>query len=256
MKHPRLLLVFVIAALAVLLALGTWQVQRLAWKQALLTQLHAAIAAPPQPYEIWLREGGDRVGESDASYAEAQCYSAASEYDPVLATGSFDHAHEKHVWSVRRGRAGYLIFTPLQPFGGGPAVFVNRGFIEGPPNDASHLAFARPEGVVTVSGIIRRPDCSPAPPPDEKRGIWYTANMETMVVCRSGQYDCTHYIEADASQDVAGGPAGRDPRELLAAIPNSHLGYAITWYGLALALVAVYGFFLYDTRRKSKEGDE
>jgi surfeit locus 1 family protein len=66
-------------------------------------------------------------------------------------------------------------------------------------------------------------------------------------------YDFSHYIEADATPNTGGWPKGRDPQQLLGAISNRHLEYVITWYGLALALLGVYGFFLYGKRRSEYE---
>lgn len=246
MKHPLLLSVLVLCALAVLLSLGTWQVQRLAWKEQLLARIAATIDAPAQPYRR-LTESLDPRSDGDGALVR------------VTATGTFDHTGETHVYGMRGGQPGYRIFTPLMLKGEGYRVFVNRGFVAGPPGDARHLDFERPAGVVTVSGITRNPDLPGPfdPVPDNARGIRYVADLSGMHAdCATAAFDCQFYIEADRSNDGPGRPQGRDPRDLLASIPNNHLGYAITWYGLALALAAVYGFFLYGGSRKSEEGEQ
>jgi surfeit locus 1 family protein len=240
MKHPRLLLLLVVLACALLVALGNWQVKRLHWKQAMLARIEAAIKAPPVPYRRHTETRDERF-DGDGSF------------ERVTATGRFDHGGERHVYALRDGRPGYLVFTPLLLDGEGYRVFVDRGFVEGPAKDASRLAFERPAGPVTVSGIIRNPE-TPGPfdpAPDRKRGIWYSADLYSMDDdCGTAAFDCQFFIEADTSNNVPGSPRGRDPADLLAAIPNNHLGYAITWFGLALALVAVYGFFVYGERRR------
>lgn len=240
MKHPRLLLFSVLLSLAVLVGLGNWQVRRMQWKETLLARISANLAAPPAPYRRHTETRDERV-DGDGSF------------ERVTASGRFDHAGERHVYAFRDGTPGYLIFTPLWLENETYRVFVNRGFVAGPPNDASHLVFERPAGTVSVSGITRNPQ-RPGPfdpAPDQRRNVWYVADIYGMdPQCGTASFDCQFYIEADRRHDLPGGPQGRDPAELLAAIPNNHLGYALTWYGLALGLAAVYGFFVYGERRK------
>ena len=138
---------------------------------------------------------------------------------------------------------GYLLFTPLRLNNG--AVFVNRGFVPRSVADRGDIK----GGEATVTGILRlseRPGWF-MPAPDLAKRLFFSADIPEMVNAAglSGPGTVTsEYIEAEPSPQASEWPKARDPHELLAAIPNRHLEYALTWFGLAAALAGVYGFFI------------
>lgn len=181
-----------VAALPVfiaLLGLGTWQVQRMQWKEAVIAERAARLAAPP---------------------IEVAKIGPESEFRRVRATGTFANARTIFLEGrMHEGRPGYHAVTPLMLRTGGP-VPVDRGWVEtrvAPPS----------VGEVAVEGFARKggkpsgwtPDNDPA------RNVWFYV-------------DAPYYIDT--------GP----PPEL----PNNHLQYAVTWYGLAAALAAIYGVLI------------
>jgi surfeit locus 1 family protein len=139
---------------------------------------------------------------------------------------------------------GYLIFTPLA-FDGG-VVFVNRGFV--PTSLADALMKNADDREETVTGIIRKPEKpgSFTPRPDLEKRLFYAADIPAMAASAgvaANKLIDSEYIEADATPNPGGWPRARDAHILLAAIPNRHLEYAVTWFGLAAALTVALCFY-------------
>ncbi len=217
-------------AFAVLIALGTWQVYRLQWKEGLLAEIDARTQAAP----ITLAEAYQRF-RTDADI----------EYVPVTATGSFFHQGERHFFSTWKGTSGYNIYTPLM-LEDGRAVFVNRGFVPFDRKEAATRAEGQVEGPVSVTGLARDPLYEkpsfivPDNEPDENIFYWKDmAAMRTTAGLPEGTDVLPFFIDADDTPVPGGLPVGG---VTLIDLPNSHLQYAVTWYGLALALVGVAVF--------------
>jgi surfeit locus 1 family protein len=233
MRAPwRRLLVPILAALpvlAVLLALGTWQVGRLHWKTGLLDRIAAAEAGPAVPLA---------PGAAPPSFAK------------VVATGRFDHGREALLGLEVRGTVlGARLLTPLvRADGGAPALLVDRGWV---PLERQATGIDRPEGEVSVTGYVveAEPRGSMAARDDPAGRRFFT--FDPGAIARA--------LDLPAAAPfllVALAPPGAPPSALPAAarsLPrpnNPHLGYAITWYGLAAALVGVLAAFL---RRRLKD---
>lgn len=232
-----LLLVLGLAALAVLLILGTWQVQRLAWKENLLATIaHRIESAPNSMSSITTR----RVTTGDVDYW------------PVSVGGDFHHEGERHFFATHKGRSGYFIYTPFE-FAEDRYVLVNRGFV---PFELKDPAL-RPEGQVqgwqTIAGLSRNElDGKPSwivPDNDIAGNVFYWKDLEVMAatsgVGRPEEY-VNFFIDANDAPNPGGLPIGG---VTIINLPNSHLQYAVTWYGLALALVGVMGAWLWRQRK-------
>lgn len=211
--------VFAVPALAILIGLGTWQVQRLEWKTELLDRIDQRLALAPVtlPAEV-----------DDP---------AAWDYRPVAVTGRFDHGAEMHLLArTLDGQIGLQIVTPLvrtdEPQA--PAVLINRGWA---PESALDRV-ARPEGVATVRGIAalppRRGWLQPDNDPAENAWFWTDPPAMAKAAGLAAVAPVVVYA-ADADPDAL--PVGDQVR---VDIPNNHLDYALTWYGLAAALIAIY----------------
>ncbi len=218
--------VMTIFALAVLVSLGRWQLHRLQWKTALLNRLSAGIEAPAIAYDRWLAERQGRAG--------------SGEFDHVKVRGTFDYSQENYVFTTRDGKVGYLVFTALRDTQCSQAdaactVWIDRGFVPEGLRDPGTRQEGEVKGEVEVSGLMRLPEKAGwfTPEPDRDKRIWYAATFPE-----------PYYIEADATPNPGGWPKGRDPKELLTSIPNSHAQYAFTWFSLAVVLLIVYGFYM------------
>lgn len=219
----RTAIVFALA-LATLLGLGTWQVERLHWKTGLIERIRARAGAAPVPLPASVDDPG------------------AWDFRPVTVTGRL--RHDKALFLVARpvqGRVGFEVVTPLER-PDGPPVLVNRGFVPMDRRDAGAGPADAP--TVTVAGIARRP----APPglfqPDNRTGAdtWMRVDIPAMAAAAGLTEAAPVVVEAMPGPGL---PAGIPPR---VDLPNNHLQYAITWYGLAVVLVAV--FVLSQRRRR------
>ena len=130
-----------IVAFAVLAGLGVWQLQRLQWKEGLIAKIEARTKAPP-------------IGLKDAAAMEAQGRDPS--YYRVRASGRFDHAKERYLFALSEGSAGWHVITPLQT-ADGETVLIDRGFVPDNLKAPALRAEGEVEGVVTVTGIVRRP---------------------------------------------------------------------------------------------------
>lgn len=214
------------AALLVLLALGTWQVQRLIWKEDLLAAIEQRSQAEP------------------ASLPEIEAALAASEpieYRTAFATGRFLNSGEQHFFATFNGQSGFYVYTPLE-LADGRFLFVNRGFV---PYDLKEPA-TRPESLLEdeqrITGLARaKLEQKPSvvvPDNDEQANIYYWKDLDRMAANAGlpAEKVLPFFLDADATPVPGGLPRGG---VTVIDLPNNHLQYAITWYGLALALVAV-----------------
>ena len=237
-RRRGLLVPFIFAgtAFAILVGLGTWQVERLRWKEALIARLDARVAAVPSP--VPPRTDWPRLDLADEEYRHV---SARGQWEPkeaLIFRGS---------GKVAGGptQPGYWVMSPLRLEGGG-AVLVNRGFVG---LDRKQDAARRPpEGTVTVTGLLRAPEERNlfTPKDDPASGQWYTRDPAA-IASALGIADAAMFsIDEGAHAAAPGTPAGG---ATVIDIPNNHLSYAVTWYGLALTLVGVFLAFLIKRRR-------
>lgn len=215
----------VILATLILLGLGTWQMQRLAWKEALIAEREGALAQPAAALPVELDDP------------------KAYDFRKVSVTGVFRHDLEQRFGvEARASVLGHHILTPLVREQGLP-IMVDRGWV---PADKVHPA-TRPkgqiEGEVTVSGIARyREDdrAGPFTPENEPAaGQWYSYDLDAMVETLGLELSSV-VVEADDAPVPGGLPIGGRTQIRLA---NNHLQYVITWYGLAAGLIGVYIVF-------------
>ncbi|HET9149176.1 MAG TPA: SURF1 family protein [Alphaproteobacteria bacterium] len=221
-------------AFLVLIGLGTWQVERLQWKTALLRDIAERMSTEPT-----LLPGPPF---------------AVMEYERVRATGHFLNDRELHLFARSdKGQIGYDILTPLVLDRGG-AVLVNRGYVPTDRRDPATRRDGEVPGTVTVTGIVRIPRkpmlswLLPDNKPDQNQWIW--TDLPAMAASIGVQPLAPFVIEADATPNPGGLPVGGQTR---LNIPNDHLQYALTWYALA-AILAV--MFVVYHRRQAKEGKQ
>jgi surfeit locus 1 family protein len=218
------------AALAVLIGLGVWQLQRLQWKESLIAEIEARTHAEP----ISLKEAVTRAqaGE-DVSYVR------------VRVDGKFDNGKERYLFAVSDGAPGWHVITPLTT-PEGELVLIDRGFVP----DAFRDPASRPQGelsdVVTITGLARPPETqgvfTPNNEPEQNRWFWRDLGaMAQSIFGSSGPAVAPFFLEAERSDIPGGWPLGGQAR---LDLPNNHLQYAITWFLLALCLVVIYVIFV------------
>lgn len=219
-RRTIFILIIGLAGIAVLLSLGTWQVQRLTWKQGILAEIDAKISGAP----IALPAAPNVT---------------THKYQPVEISGRFVENRIRVLVSQKLIGAGYRIIQPFQTQD--RVILIDRGFVK-----IDQIEDLRNDPA-TVLGNLHWPDevDDYTPEPDMKRDIWFardvTALADTLntdpilVIARE--------ITPD-SEKVSPIPISSS------GIPNDHLQYAITWFALAAVWAGMSGLFLIGTRRR------
>lgn len=209
-----------IVALAVLIALGTWQLERRAEKHALIEQIEQRAKAAPAPIEILLATG------DYAAHRHATAY------------GTFDHARETYVFHPRADdgptRLGYKVLTPFDLVSGG-TLLVDRGWVDEAHKDPATRMEGQVAGELELEGVLR-PASKPrtfTPPPKER--TFFLRDAPGIAKTLGLTLKTTLIFEA--SVKAAGGP---EPLPSTIDLPDNHLQYAITWFGFAIVLIVIY----------------
>jgi surfeit locus 1 family protein len=214
--------VFTIPVMLLLLALGSWQIERLFWKRELIAERHAAVSAAPVAVPRDLEEA------------------RGMEFRHVTDEGVFLHDKEIFLGATSEaGRNGYQVLTPLRE-AGGHIVFVNRGFIPAEVKDRAKRAEGEIAGTVRVQGLLRLQTGKPAwflPDNRPDLNYWIWIDLPAMAAADNLQDVAPFYIDADATPNPGGWPKGGITR---LELRNDHLQYAITWFSLAVALIVIY----------------
>jgi surfeit locus 1 family protein len=225
-KLPVFTGIAVLIALAILVTLGTWQVERLHWKEGLLADIAERRATAPVP-----------LSDIEAMAAKG----TDIEYREVTASGVYDNSRERHFFATWRGQTGFYVYTPLQ-LADGRFLFVNRGFVPYDNKEPEMRMQGQLTGEQTVTGLARaRLSDKPSwvvPDNDVAKNIFYWKDLDVMA--SSTGLDKTtvvpFFIDADDTPNPKGMPIGGVTEVNL---PNNHLQYAFTWYGLAATLVVI-----------------
>jgi len=210
---------FTVPAVLVMLALGTWQVERLHWKTALIERVHERMGAAPVPLPAAIPNPDD------------------FDLRPVTVTGRF--RHDKAMLTLarpRQGQVGYEVVTPLERADGGPPVLVNRGWV---PMDKRDAGRSGEGGTVTVRGVARVPAAPSWMQPGNRPGaeVWTHVDLPAMAAAAGLFAVAPLVVEAAPGPGL---PSGIEPR---IELPNNHLQYAVTWYSFAATLLIIYVLF-------------
>lgn len=219
----RLPLFLFLPMLVILIGLGTWQMERRAWKDGLLADITAGLTRP--------------AAALPATIPDPESWA----WRAVSLDGVWDHAHEMHlVGRTLDGRAGIHVVTPLLRTDGGPAVIVDRGWAPG-----ADATIDRPAGAVHVEGIARTtaPQGTFQPDNDAADNQWFWIELPAMADAAGLSAAAPVLVDAAAGTSPDLYPVGGQSR---IDLPNDHLQYAITWYAFAAILSAI---FLLDRRR-------
>lgn len=224
---------FWLGMVAVLVGLGTWQIQRLYWKEALIAQLNATMASPPT-----------------ALPAKANSLQEL-EFHHVKFTGTYLNKDELYRHAIDKdGKPGFHVVTPFKLAGGG-IVLVDRGFVPKDRRDPASRAAGEIDGETFVTGLLRLPEAGSwfTPANEPAKNLWFEMNLPAMAMADHLTGVMPFYIDADASPVPGGLPAGGQTN---AHLPNDHLQYALTWYGLAVVAVIYYVLFVLGWRKEHR----
>ncbi|SET66714.1 SURF1 family protein [Variovorax sp. OV084] len=220
-------------AFAGFFALGTWQVERRAWKLDLIARVeqrvHAPAAAAP---------GRNEWPTVNAAY---------DEYRHVRLAGTFLHDKETLVQASTKLGAGFWVLTPLRS-GDGTVVLVNRGFVPPEARERPARTAPEPQGETTVAGLLRltEPKGGFLRKNDAAADRWFSRDVQAIAAARGLNDVAPYFVDAEAAPAQATAtidtPAWPAAGLTVIAFPNSHLVYALTWYGLALMVLVAAWF--------------
>ncbi|MCA3554880.1 SURF1 family protein [Aestuariivirga sp.] len=224
-----------VIGLAILVSLGVWQVKRLAAKEALLARLAANAAAAPVdlPTALDMSRAGSNV-----------------EFVRVKFTGSYKNQPRMKMLSGYAGGQGWTIIAPVASEDGWAAI-VDRGRLPGQKLDSYTLL----EGPQEIEGVIRTHPNGQGyfdPVNDPASGMWHWWDVKSMLAASGLPAELKPFPFAIQLVPTENGVEFPRPQEPKADLANNHLGYAITWFGLAATLLGVAGFYILDLRRRRK----
>lgn len=228
-----------LAVLGCLLGLGTWQLSRKAWREELIETIHHRASAEPIVLDV----------------AVSLFKTDDLEYTPVRARGRFIPAKTMLYFAPdQRLGPGYHLYVPLETQGG-DLVIVNRGFVPERELGAVHSHMqGPPESPTEVIGLLRKSGTRGlfTPANDRSQNRWFWRDLTGMaehVQDGSRKPVVPFFLEALEEKGPIAAGVGRGGATRL-ELPNRHLEYALTWYGLAAALIAVYLSFIRSRRNR------
>ncbi len=217
----------VLPCLAILVSLGVWQLDRMTWKSGLIAEMEERTQGPA----IALPE---EIGKPEDL-----------RFQRVALTGRYRHDAEIHREAqMYRNQAGLHVITPFV-LEDGRELLVNRGWVPRNRRDPATRADTQPESIVEIEAIVRvggwqgmnwvRPENDPA------SNVWVWMDLDAMADEAAMQNPVTTvYVDLAEGQNPGALPVdGRTEVNLT----ENHLGYAITWFGIALGLLAIYIIF-------------
>ncbi|MEP3330279.1 SURF1 family protein [Sedimentitalea sp.] len=220
MARVVFLVFFGLTGCAILVWLGTWQIQRLGWKEEVLAEIDSRISAEPVALPVAPEPDPDK-------------------YLPVEVSGTVSDTELHVLVSVKHVGPGYRIIAPFQTEDG-RLILLDRGFV---PTEEKNKA--RQTGPMTVIGNLHWPDeiDSYTPEPDVAANTWFARDVPGMAAALGTE---PVLLIARSQTDPNMTPLPVDT----VGVPNDHLQYAITWFSLALIWAAMTAYFLWRTRAK------
>lgn len=230
----------VVAAFAILVALGTWQLQRRGEKEALIAAVSARAFGPATALPGAAEWGGLDLSDWD--------------FRKVAVEGTFRASREFHVYTIlpetrtRAAQPGWWVYAPFDLAGGG-TVLVNRGFVPVALKEPAARPASVPQpGPTRLEGLVRPPDMRGlfTNADDPARNTFYTRDAAAFAAA-GGLGTVAPFTIEQMTPNPAEWPLAGQVR---VSFPNRHLEYALTWYGLAATLVVVVGLFVVRRRRQ------
>lgn len=234
-----------IVMLAVLVGLGIWQLQRKDEKRALIAALDERLAAAPvalPPSAQW-----------------PSLTAAKDEFRRVTLSATVDPSKDAMVYSSGSGiRAdvsgpGTWAFVPAK-LASGETIAINLGFVQNTLQDRAQqdraiAGLAR--GAQTFTGYIRFPEHAGwfSPKADTGKRLWFERDHEAMAQALGWSKVAPFYIDLESPVPPSGIPK---PGPLSVRLKDNHLQYAITWFGLAAAVLIAFGFWLAGHRKAAR----
>lgn len=235
---------FTLIGVALLIGLGVWQLERKAWKEGLIDAIARRMNVAPAPLP------------PPAQWSSLD--QARDEFTRVAFRATFENEQEALVFAGASAfrpdvsGTGYWVFTPAR-LADGARVAVNRGFVPEANKDPATRAAGLVTGPVEIVGVLRWPEHAGffTPAGEPGRNLWFARDQRAIAAAKGWGNVAPFYVEEESPTPPGGLPL---PGKLAVALPNNHLQYAITWFGLAIVLAAVFAAFLRSRAREQRAG--
>ena len=215
MKRSSLFQLFVILFITLFCALGTWQLYRLQWKTALISEITFGLDSTPVKYSNTIKKN----------------------YQRVVSEGKFNFEDQIYLYSLNEsGKPGYDVITPYKTLKN-ENVLVNRGWIN--KNLKGNLEINLKENEVKITGLLREIYKANIfkPKNDLKNNIWFSLEANDLKELTGKQFpNYMIFLEKPKNKVPA-------PKKVSIDVPNNHLKYAITWYSIAISILFYYLYF-------------
>jgi surfeit locus 1 family protein len=235
------LLIPALLLFAALIALGTWQLQRKAWKEGLIAALDERSTAAPQalpPSATW-----PALDPAHDEYRRVSFNAKFNKNDDALVYASAS-AFRPDVSGF-----GVWVFTPAT-LADGSSVVINRGFAPSDNSWKPDVALSPPpSGNVPIVGALRWPERRNWFTPTDKSNVFFVRDPTAIAASKGWGAVAPFYIEQESPVPLGGWPR---PGKLVPNLPNNHLQYVVTWYGLALVLASVFAAYVRKSRRAAR----
>ena len=212
MKHKFLFSVFIIFFISVFIALGTWQIIRLGWKNNLILEIENSLKNPPV----------ELTQSNKVNYLK------------IKTSGSVDFEKQIYLYNLNdSGTPGFEVLNPILI--DGENYLLNRGWIPFEKKDTPEINILDQnniEGTLKTQGRknIFKPDN------DIKENYWFSLNRE----------DISKFTGKEFSKYIIylnGNYQFPRPKKITANISNNHKKYAMTWFSLAISILLLYLYF-------------
>jgi surfeit locus 1 family protein len=232
---------FAITAVAIFVALGTWQVERKSWKENLIRTMDERISAAP--IDLPARALWPQLDPTQDEFRHVRLAAVFVPDTPALVYAGAPASHGE------TPEPGYWVFA-LARLRTGDKIVINRGFVPDARKDAAATA-ADPSGSAAMLGVMRWPQTpgyfTPKAEPDHN--LWFVRDHIAIAASKGWGDVAPFYVDLETPAPPGGLPSPGTPTVQLR---NEHLQYAITWYGLAAVVSIMFGTWLANHRRAGR----
>ena len=212
MKHKFLFSVFIIFFISVFIALGTWQIIRLGWKNNLILEIENSLKNPPV----------ELTQSNKVNYLK------------IKTSGSVDFEKQIYLYNLNdSGTPGFEVLNPISI--DGENYLLNRGWIPFEKKDTPEINIIDQTNIIGTIKIQGRKNIF-KPDNDLKENYWFSLNREDILKF-TGKKFSKYIIYLDGNYQLP------RPKKITANISNNHKKYAMTWFSLAISILLLYLYF-------------
>ena len=212
MKHKFLFSVFVIFFILVFIALGSWQIIRLNWKNNLILEIEESLKNPP----VELSK------------------SSAENYLKIKTSGSIDFEKQIYLYNLSdSGKPGFEVINPITI--NNENYLINRGWISFDQKDQSNINLVNEDKIIGTLKLQSKASIF-KPENDVKKNYWFTLDRDD-IFKYTGKKFSEYIIYLNGDYKIP------KPKVITANISNNHKKYAITWFSMAISILLIYLYF-------------